>query len=76
MTSNLDLIFAKKSGGGSSQQLESMRKANEVFVEVITQMEKENEGRGWMSQIASLRTNFEQAINWAGTPRPPLPKTI
>jgi hypothetical protein len=60
MTSNIDLIFAKK-GGGNSQQLESMRKANEDFIDVIGQMEKENVGRSWTAEIRQLRTNFEQA---------------
>lgn len=60
MTSNIDLIFAKK-GMGNSQQLESMRKANEAFLDVIGQMEKENSGYAWAGEIRLLRSNFEKA---------------
>lgn len=60
VTSNIDLIFAKK-GMGNSQQLESMGKANETFLDVIGQMEKENSGYAWAGEIRLLRSNFEKA---------------
>jgi methyl-accepting chemotaxis protein len=60
VTSNIDLIFAKK-GMGNSQQLESMGKANETFLDVIGQMEKENSGYAWAGEIRLLRSKFEKA---------------
>ncbi len=60
LTSNIDLIFARK-GSGTSQQVESIRRANESFFTVIKQMEKENVDQAWLSEIKQMGKNFEQA---------------
>jgi len=60
MMSGIELIVAGKKSG-STQQLESIQRSNQAFMNVLVEMEKENQGYPWIADILKLKSDHEQA---------------